>query len=406
MFSCRLTLFSLLGAASLFACSSGDDDSDGNQGPCETESIPGCGESCDSGNPCPTGTYCGGDGECTADCTPAGDQCEDSEECDETGQCVPVDDDDNGDNVDDGEDDDGGDEDCPAVEVNLTPLVPDVILLLDQSGSMVDGFPEEKDPRRWDALRAALIGTGDDGLLFDLQSNLNMGATLYTSDDGTTQGGTCPILTSVDLAVNNAQAIADLLEDNEPVEDTPTAESVTAVSTLFPDDDKPHIIVLATDGLPDTCEVPDPETPAGQAASEAAVQAAFDLGVTTFVLAVGPDASNPHFQRLANAGQGEDLATGEVPFFPAQDPAELTAAFEAIIGGIRTCEITVEEAVDLDQAEDGTVVLNGDELVFGTDWDMPDEHTIVLLGSACDTFLTAESVSLSAEFPCGGVGVD
>src|SRR5687767_12505249 len=133
MFSCRLTIFSLLGAALLVACS-GDDD-DGNGLPCDTDPIPAeCGESCNAGNPCATGFYCGEDGACTADCTPSGDQCEDGEECDETGHCVPGGSDDDSDDMStDDDSDDSGDDDCPAVEVSLNPIVPDVVLLLDQS---------------------------------------------------------------------------------------------------------------------------------------------------------------------------------------------------------------------------------------------------------------------------------
>jgi hypothetical protein len=36
---------------------------------------------------------------------------------------------------------------------------------------------------------------------------------------------------------------------------------------------------------------------------------------------------------------------------------------------------------------------------------MQDESTIILTGGACDTFLSADTVSLSAEFPCGTVVV-
>ncbi|HWM85032.1 MAG TPA: vWA domain-containing protein [Kofleriaceae bacterium] len=407
MCSSRVSVLAALCAASLLiACGASDsgDDGDGSvPGPCDADPAPAeCGADCDADNPCASGYYCGSDGTCTADCTASGGQCADGEECDGTGQCAGGDDDDGG----DGDGNDGGDdEDCPAVEVNLTPVTPLVTLLIDQSGSMVDPFPgpSQSDPRRWDALRDALIGTNEDGVLYQLQSSLVMGAALYTSENG---GPSCPVMESVPAVVNNADAIANLL-DTEPVEDTPTAESVTAVAAAFPASDDPRIIVLATDGLPDTCDVPDPETQKGQNASEAAVAAAFEDGIQTFALSVGPDISQTHLQRLANAGQGialDVLPPAAAPVYRALDTGELVDAFEEIIGGIaRSCEIDVDSDVDPDRADEGTVVFNGEELEYGTDWEMLDENTLVLLGATCDAFLSADEVALSGEFPCGVV---
>jgi hypothetical protein len=68
---------------------------------------------------------------------------------------------------------------------------------------------------------------------------------------------------------------------------------------------------------------------------------------------------------------------------------------------VRSCEIAVDGNVDLSRADEGIVILNGVELVFGTDWEMQDADTLLLLGAACQTFLDTEDASLTAEFPCG-----
>jgi von Willebrand factor type A domain len=407
MFSTRVSVFSLLCAVFLLvACS--DSSNGGNAGPCASDSPPAeCDAVCDDSTPCPGGYYCGNDGTCNADCSAGGDECDDGEVCDGTGQCVPGGDDDDGSDDDGANDDDGGDDGCPAVEVNLTPVVPLVTLLLDQSGSMNDPFPPA--PDRWEALRTALIGTNDDGVLFQLQSSLDMGATLYTYDSEGT--ATCPELQEVPQAINNADAIANVLENNEPVDDTPTAESMDAVVASFPaSSDRPRVIVLATDGNPDNCVDPaandNQPDPVSQALSETAVQNAFDAGLETFVLSIGDDTEESHLQRLANAGQGLDLATGDAEFYLALGPAALVDAFEEIVGGIRSCQIDIDGSVELDRAPEGTVILNGEELTYETDWVMVDDDTLELVGAACDEFLGAESVALSAEFPCGGVVVD
>ncbi len=407
MLSSRASLLGLACAALLVAACS-DSSGGGGLGPCETDPIPAeCDAACDDSTPCAAGYYCGTDGTCTADCTQAGGQCDDGEACNASGQCVPGGD--GGGNAgDDGGNDGGGD--CPAVEVNLTAVVPDVMLLLDQSGSMNQGFPNDGDPSRWEALKTALIGPNDgasnDGVAFDLQTRVNkIGATLYTSQNG---GPSCPQLTAVAASASNAPAIKSLLVGHEPVEDTPTGESVDGVAASFPASDNPHVIVLATDGFPDTCAVPDPETAEAQAASEAAVQRAFDdHDITTFVLSVGPDVSDQHLQRVANAGQGLPLDLAQpaaADFYRALDPQQLIGAFQDISAVIRDCNnIAIDGNVDVSRADEGTVVLNGTELTFGTDWDIVDQNTIKLLGAACETFKSAPTVSLMGEFPCGVV---
>ncbi len=302
-------LVTLCAAALLVAC--GSDSGGGSAGPCEGDNpAPACGATCNSLTPCESGFYCSSNGTCTADCTAGGDQCSDGETCSVDGECGTGGGDDDGSDgsSDDGDDDGGDDEDCPAVEVNLSAVIPDVMLVLDQSGSMDDPFGTTI---RWEAMRDALFGPNggqnDDGIIFQLQGALNMGATLYTNAGG----GGCPDLTTTALALNNASAIeAMLAPPTAPAVDTPTGESIDAVVAAFPDNGNPRVIVLATDGLPDTCAVPNPPTPDAQLAAndvaETAVTNAFTAGITTFALSIGPDISEDHLQRLANAGQGID----------------------------------------------------------------------------------------------------
>jgi hypothetical protein len=105
---------------------------------------------------------------------------------------------------------------------------------------------------------------------------------------------------------------------------------------------------------------------------------------------------------MANAGIGMPLAGGTAPYYIANNPAELSTALGDIIGGIRSCVITVEGGqVDLSRADEGIVILNGTPLQFGTDWQMNDPTTLELLGAACDMYLNTPDVTLEADFPCG-----
>jgi len=295
---------------------------------------------------------------------------------------------------------DGGE--CPSIHVTLETLVPEVLLLLDQSGSMTDDFGNTD---RWTAMTDALVDDPD-GVVTQLEDVVRFGATLYTGYAD--QGGECPALESVPPDISNLGPIRSLLQDNEPAEDTPTGESIDAVVQGWPSDPDGdpvvRVLVLATDGEPDTCAEPNPQN--GQPESLAAVQRAYDQGIRTFVLSVGSDVGADHLQDLANAGAGlpPDGAEDAV-FYTANDPDELRAAFDDIIGRARSCLLTLRGTLDLTEAADGEVVLNGVELVYDdpNGWRAVDAHTIELVGAACDTFLEADELDLNATFPCGAV---
>lgn len=382
----------------LALCSGGCDCGDeGRIGPCEAATpLAGCGEGCASHESCPAGMYCGPSG-CWADCTASSSgSCAPGLACDALGRCASPD-------VGDGGPDplpDGGE--CPSIHVSLESLVPEVLLLLDQSSSMEEQFG---DSDRWTAMTDALVDPND-GVVTQLADVVRFGATLYTSY--AEQGGECPALLSVPPDLGNLGPIRALLEDNAPAEDTPTGEAIDAVVTTWPQDPDGdpvvRVLVLATDGEPDTCAEPNPQN--GQPESIAAVQRAYDLGIRTFVLSVGSEVGAEHLQDVANAGAGLPTDGAEdATYYTANDPDELRSAFEDILDRARSCLLTLHGTLDLAEAPDGEVVLNGVSLSYDdpNGWRAVDAHTIELLGTACDTFMQAEQLDLSAEFPCGSV---
>lgn len=362
--------------AGVAACGGG-----GSSGPCEgANPDPTCDLACGDSNPCPFGFYCAPDGTCNAECTQDGSGCGSNEYCDPEGNCqVRV------------------DADCPNVTLGGTRTTPTVQLLLDQSGSMTADFGSTD---RWTAMKDALTGTN--GVVTTTQSSVIFGASLYTGVPGT-----CPQMTSVGRALDNHPAIDNLLESNGPATETPTGESIDAVLADFaanpPGPDSTPIIILATDGEPDTCAVPNPQN--GQPEAVAAANRAFEAGIRLYILSVGNDVGAPHLQDMANAGIGNDpQVTGvDADYYVADNPAELAAALEQLVGGIISCELNLDGAIDPSQAASGVVVLNGQTLVFGTDWEIVDADTIRLIGAACDTLLGSSTPEVSATFPCGVV---
>lgn len=353
-------------------------------GPCDVANpAPECSETCNASgaDTCPSGFHCASSGTCFAECSQGGGECGSQNTCTPDGFCV-----------DDGDVPDGA---CPNINFNASPTTPSIQLVIDRSGSMDEAFGNVS---RWEATKTALIGPA--GVVTTLQAEIYFGATTYTA------GNMCPNLTRVGRALNNQAAIAAMLAANEPDADTPTGESVRAVIQDFqsnaPPAGSPPYIVLATDGIPDLCANGNDEV-GGAAESIAAAQAAYNAGIRLFVLGVGPGVTPDHLQKVANAGAGLDVNTGDAPIFVGNNPAELSAAFQSIIGGVISCELDINGQVSESGASAGIVRLNGQILTYGTDWVLADSDTIRLVGAACDELSSTESPQVSAEFPCGVV---
>lgn len=367
---------------------------------------PGCGDACPSGSDseCELGTFCLNN-VCSAHCT-ASQGCTQGFRCSSRGRCVPN----MGTGGTGGTGNTGGNG-CQSVQVTPTRATPNVMFLVDQSGSMIENFGGGLD--RWEAAHAAITS-----IVSDLDAIVRFGLTTYTSQNGN-QNLPCPRLpTQVDFALNSAGTIGNnsvfpSTYPSQDGDDTPTGDSIDALVSLIqadpPPAEGPTIIVLATDGEPDSCEVPDPNPTTGaRAEAVAAAGAAHAAGMDVFVLWVGALANQgtqAHIQDVANAGVGQSNA----PFWVGTDPEDLENEFREIIGGSISCEVEIDKPFDdVDKAcSEGDVRLNGTPLSCPADWLVKPgvDNVIELVGSACDTFKSGSS-TLTAEFPCGAIVVE
>jgi hypothetical protein len=291
-------------------------------------------------------------------------------------------------------------EGCTDVTVNVTPVIPTIVLQVDRSSSMNEDFSGQS---RWRALYETLMGPG--GTVESLQSDVRFGLTTYSSMDGFA-GGQCPLLTVVPPAIDNFDAIDAVYGPAEPIDDTPTGESLALVAADLAafDEPGPKAIVLATDGEPDSCAEPNPQN--GQPQTIAAVQAAFDQDIETFVLGVGSDVGAPHLQQVANAGVGKPVDDPmPAPYYIALDAGDLVDAFHGIIGSFVSCEVPIDGVVDLEQQCAGTLLLDGTEIPCPGEWHMLDASTVVLFGYACDVWKDGEPHEIDAMWPCAAVEI-
>jgi hypothetical protein len=388
--------FAALLSPVLPSCSS-DAAPDGGAAACEGAGAEACGASCADDSDCAAGLHCAS-GSCTAECTPSGAECGSGFACSDRGQCVedPGDFIGGGDVGQSGGGDPGGT--CADIDVTFERVVPTVMLLIDQSGSMDQNFGNGS---RWDVLESALMDQ-DTGLVRTLENDVRFGLALYTSHNGNS-GGVCPVLNEVSTALGNYDEIRAVFRSAEPDDDTPTAESITAVAERLAavTDPGPKVIVLATDGEPDTCANPDANNV--QQLSVAAAEAAFAQGLKTFVISVGAEVSLAHLQDLANAGSGHPAdGSDDAPFYQALDQQSLIDAFDSIISGVRTCVFTLNGTVN--DATAGTVLLDGQGLTLNdpNGWRLNNPSEIELVGDACAQVQDGEH-TLNVTFSCGTV---
>lgn len=289
--------------------------------------------------------------------------------------------------------------DCPSAEVLFEPVVPTVILLIDQSGSMTAAFDGSN---RWDVVREALIDPAT-GVIAALEDDVRFGLALYTSDGGGAPD-VCPVLVEEAPIISGLAAITASYEGESPTGDTPTGDSIDVVAAALAADmtDGPKIIVLATDGEPDTCEVPNPQE--GQGEAVAAAENAYTDGIETFVISVGNDVSETHLQDMANAGTGWMPGDPDAPFYVPSDADAMVAAFEEIINGARSCVLTLDSAILPGQADQGTVTVNGVEITFDdpNGWQVNSPTEIEILGTSCDA-IQQGNVEITVEFTCEAI---
>jgi hypothetical protein len=293
---------------------------------------------------------------------------------------------------------------CGKMTLEAVRKVPTVALLLDQSRSMSERF--EGDLWRWHVLRDTLVGT--DGVVRLFEGKIRFGATLYQSATGL-KSSRCPMLTHATAGFAFDATTIDiqkLFDDHIPGGDTPTAESMDAVTTqLAPlTTEGPKFIVLATDGEPDTCAVPNPQQ--GQAQAIAATQLAFARGIPTMVIGITTDVSREHLQDMANAGAGLPIGGAEkAKFFSVDDRKGLKGAFDTFVKNATECAFKLSGRV-LDSSQ-GTVKIIGEEgfltRASSDGWQVLDEDTLVIYGAACEKLKNNRDAKLEVTFPCNVV---
>jgi len=334
-------------------------------------------------------------------------------------------------------------EDCGSASFPVSRTPPNLILVLDRSGSMrrtVQGeAPTETDITRWAHTTKAI-----ESVVSTTQGDIAWGLKMFPTC--THMPGQPPALNcfkeavhdpcsvagfNLDPDINQAQGLTTEIAGAAPVRDTgstPTRLAVDAAVALMKsqDDDRPQFLLLATDGLPQ-CGV-DPltneivDTRKDALGAVAAVERAQADGIPVFVLGIA--VADPESLQDLPAGRRAGLLEAhenlnalavaggrpqddDTKYYSALNETMLTAALNEIAAETVSCVFVLAEAPEDDAVTTVDVFVDDEErrlLPSATDgWAFgPGKRSIIFTGEACDKLKRGEFTRTEVNYQCPG----
>jgi hypothetical protein len=297
---------------------------------------------------------------------------------------------------------------CGVNQYGLQNVPPDLLIILDKSGSMGNDPSDMMCPRgggvcetKWADTTAAInmvVAQTDTTIRWGLKYFANDNACAV--DDGA----------AIPIGPNNAMPIANSIAMTMPGGSTPTRLAVASgaayLQTLT--DPNPKFILLATDGEPN-CAAGGGRQGAGADDSMGAIQAvmaAATAGFPVYVVGVGNvTAAQATLTALATAG-GRAQATAP-GYYPVANTPELVAVLKMIGGQITSCTFGLGQ-VPPDPSNIGVYSDPGmkkipKDVTHVNGWDYgAGMKSIELFGAACDAVKAKTITNVQAIFGCPG----
>ena len=316
---------------------------------------------------------------------------------------------------------------CGARNKVAMKVPPDILILLDRSGSMNDDVSNQmcRPDGGMGNIGGMGAGCGAESkwakvipaitqVVSETQMDVNWGLKFFPDNSGNmcsvTSTAAVPVAPGNGAAV--AAAIMGATSANGGVvgyNGTPT-RSAEAGATMYLQsltDTGPKYILLATDGLP-TCAAT-----AGQgddsAAAPGAVDAARTAGFKTFVVGVatGGGSADTTLSNMANAG-GLPRA-GTPTYYPVSSSADLAAAIRTLIGVAATCTFqigpppTSDGKTSLDHIDvfgDGVPITRDTTHANGYDYVDATMQSVQIYGPLCDQITSGAIHAVTVTFRC------
>jgi hypothetical protein len=302
----------------------------------------------------------------------------------------------------DGGTDEGGASNCGVVTWHTTRAPPELLLVLDRSGSMLNDIAQDcactgdgmspcadlstcRD--RWSVVAAAVRSA------VTLRPDFYWGLKLFS----TPGGDACGVGSGVEVPVGSgsAAAISSVIESTTPTNNTPTAQAISAATAYLKTltDRYPKTILLITDGQPN-CASGSSSTP-NVAGTVAEIRAAYAAGFRVYVVGIGPSVGN--LDNFAIAG-------GTEHYYSAASLAELDSAIASITSSVASCTLALPASPP--DPNNVAVYLDNSPVAKDDDngWSFAnDMQAIVLGGATCDRLKSSMDATITVLFGCPGM---
>jgi hypothetical protein len=318
---------------------------------------------------------------------------------------------------------------CIEANPQTKSLPPDVLILLDRSGSMAQkidgttcngtgaggrgggaggrgggmmggGIGDCGPDSKWTQMTTALKD-----FLPIVETTVNWGIMYF--GNGSTNSGTdsCTVYSTAQVppGTMNAGAISTSINATKPATATPTTAAVTAAAKYLAglDDGNPKFILLATDGLP-TCGS------GGSSADDtnaiAAVKAAKAMGIPTFVIGIGTAMGGGDATLTSMATEGGFPRAGTPAYYSVTSANDLKDAFSMITGMVGVCYFSVnpvpKSVSDIIDVKGDNNVIPQDSTDGWTFVTMPASSGIQLNGKSCEDYKSGNIKAVLVDLPC------
>lgn len=288
---------------------------------------------------------------------------------------------------------------CLPRPLPLEPATPNVMFVIDRSGSMAEDLDGRADAgvTRWRVLEASLRS-----VLPPLDQQVALGALMYPVG-----GQSCSVPSAVDLSprTGNAGRLLSLFTTSAPLGGTPTADALDVAAThlrTLRTATSARALILATDGAPNcnaalrnntcTCTSPPMRNPNCDAPTHCLDETRtvrqlgqhLLVGLPTYVIGLGSQLNQWARTLDAMAVAGGVPRAGVPRYYSITSQAELTDAFQRITAQLTRCTFLVS-GLGLDDPfvveVGGAVVPEGPD---GWAWVDRENGELTLKGSACD----------------------
>ena len=303
--------------------------------------------------------------------------------------------------------------DAPQTCVVTTPQTasrpPDVLIVLDRSGSMndtIDGMTCRGGcgaQSKWTQMTDAL-----ETFIPTVQASVDWGLKLFASPGPNTCGVSAGV--EVPPGANDATQIVRAIAGATAGSSTPTTAAVKAAAAFLQslNDGNPKFILLATDGIPncgssacapgvDNGGLPNSCDDANAIAAVKSIHD--DLSISTFVIGIGTATGGGDATLTAMAEAGGYPRAATPAYYPVQSATDLTQVFQTITGMVQSCTFSFTPALDPATQMVSGVLVDGTPLTTA-DYVVSGKGAVQLLGQTCADYMTGKTKNVVVQVAC------